>query len=34
MNPPPNTIPAKINKRIQEEREELLQAWKKVRVKP
>ncbi|MEX0769878.1 MAG: DUF4160 domain-containing protein [Balneolaceae bacterium] len=34
MNPPPVSIPAKLNKAIKNEREELLKAWENVTVIP
>lgn len=34
MNPPPVTIPAKLNKAFKEELEELLEAWEQVKIIP
>ena len=34
MNPPPTSIPAKLNKAIKAEQENLLQAWEEVKIIP
>jgi hypothetical protein len=34
LNPPPNDIPQKLSKALKQEHNELLKAWKKVKVIP